>query len=183
MSYCAVEVVNKGQCNPLECKYNHDVDKSNLRRKKIVKGDTERDITKRMCHKELIKVGSCPFGTDCHFSHDFPVSLRNDPEFVQKVVQQRKERQSICVNEYHKQGACTQGERCRFNHDITDQQRQDPRLQEKMREKLSQIRMGYQIKGSSTDTGARDQSFLHAINKEVADLRKLVLEIKDRKYF
>ena len=178
MDFCAVKLVD-GSCNIAGvCRFNHDIEKSNLRRKKHVTSLKKTRDT-QICYKELAVKDSCPFGQEkCRFSHDFPESLRNDEAFIQKS---RKEamKQSLCVNEYVCKGGCYKKQRCRFNHDITDDQRQDPDIQVKMKAKLEKL--------SNKDTRGEqekkdDTNSMTNISKEIEDLRKMVLEIKGKRF-
>ena len=111
MGFCAVEFVSKGICNADECRYNHVIEHSNLRIKKPEPNENQETNHKRVCYKELLEKDSCPFGKDrCRFLHEFPESLRNDTDFIQKKLDERKMRQALCVNEYVRRGGCKKGE-------------------------------------------------------------------------
>ena len=183
MAFCAVELVAKGSCNPEECRFNHVWDKSNLRRKMGMeeKGKGNGDKRKKaMCYRELMEKGSCTFKERCHFSHDFPESLRDDSEFVQKTMQERIKKQGLCVNEFVQEGTCEKKECCRFSHKITKEQREDPVLKEKMKVQLKKISLKNK-EASHTVSNAGDSNVIvsiNDINSEMADLRKMIMELK-----
>ena len=186
MGFCAVEFVSKGICNADECRYNHVIEHSNLRKKKPETNENQETNHKRVCYKELLEKDSCPFGKDrCRFLHEFPESLRNDTDFIQKKLDERKMRQALCVNEYVRTGGCKKGGKCRFNHDITEEQRQNTDLQVKMKARLSQLSGHNHTKEKSVPETMRESNeplSIHNISKEMAELRMIVMELRDKHF-
>ena len=186
MAFCAVEFVRKGTCNAEECRYNHVIEESNLRRRRSEDHCyIDKKNSDKVCYKELAQKGSCPFGKDkCHFSHDIPESLRSDTVLTQKIMEEKKEKQALCVNEYIRKGGCNKKMKCRFNHEITEEQREDLELREKMKVKLDKMSCNNVAEKSVTQVkrGSNEFIFSNNISKEVAELRKIVLEIRDRHF-
>ena len=185
MAFCAVEFVAKGSCNADECRFNHDITDSNLRRKTSDNINNKKKYSERLCYKELEEKDSCPFGKErCHFCHDFPETLRSDRHFIQKTLEERKVKLALCVNEFYCKGGCNKKRNCRFNHEITDEQRQDPDWQTKMKvklEKISQKNIKEEVRPQIK--GGNGESHLNCnILKEMAELRMMVMELRER-YF
>ena len=185
MAFCAVEFVAKGSCNADECRFNHVIADSNLRRKNSVNNNDKKRSSGRLCYKELEEKDSCPFGKEkCHFSHDFPETLRNDTHFVEKTLQERKEKVALCVNEFLREGGCNKKRKCRFNHEITNEQRQDPELQEKIKLKLDRIsqKNPKEEASPSTKRGNEESVPICDITKEMAELRMIVMEMRNKHF-
>ena len=139
MNFCPVELVEKGSCNPENCRFNHSLEDSTLR-KRPGKKESRDAVTKQICFKEA--EGKCPRGVKCFFSHEISEAQKKNPEFLRKIKEEREQRQGLCVNEYAESGSCHKKQSCKFNHNITEEQRSDKRIKERMQEKLKQLQGG-----------------------------------------
>ena len=166
MNFCPVELVSPGQCEPSNCKYNHDREVSNLRNKHT----REKKTSRKLCYREMLERGSCPYQENCFFEHKIPESARTDPNIAQDL-ERIKQKTSKCVNEYFKVGGCNKQGNCRFSHDITEEQREDPSLQETMQKKYDALRAN---NPAGSNSSQNKQDILQKVLGEMNKLKKMI---------
>ena len=137
MNFCAIELVSKGECDPEECSFNHNIQTSVFWKERRKDNPIIERTIKSICFHEFSGKGSCPHGSRCHFDHKFPETLRNDPKVREEIDAEKERKRPLCINEYNKKGSCRKKNMCKFSHIITQEQLENKALQEKMREKFS----------------------------------------------
>jgi hypothetical protein len=161
MGFCAVELVSKGECSPETCPFNHNKDESKMNVARKLKRTTPKEPIEqqgnydKICYRELREEGSCPHGNQCHFEHAFPEELRNNEEFMDRVLEQQEKKTTKCYNEFKLKGSCQKGRACRHNHNISDELRKDPQMQAKMN-KIYETMVG---RSKQTTKKSPDQKF------------------------
>ena len=164
-----MQLVTPGECVPSECKFNHDRETSNLRRKGKPIKRKGRSIQQPPCYRELQEEKSCPYKDECRFNHDFPDTLRMDTKQAQEVCKEIEKKIATCVNEYMGIGKCRKGKECKFNHNISEEQRNDPQMQETIQKKLESMRMENKSQSANPLSVNKDAR----VEKLVEDMTKL----------
>ena len=185
MNFCAVELVSKGECDPNECRFNHDIKLSIIWKDRNANNGESSQSSKPICFKEFSEKQSCPYGDECHFDHKFPDALRQDPKVASRIKEEREKKASKCVNEYHEKGSCKIGEKlCRFSHNITQDELDDPSMQLKMRTKLEMMKkktaVVHQQQNNKESQRCKSNTLIE-MAKQMAELQKTVEQIQMQK--
>ena len=117
--FCEVAVrMGLFNCGQTNCSKRHDFDQQKLR--------------EGLCFKELRRKKSCNKGNTCKYSHQIPSSLRNDPGFLQSVVEEFKKQKSerttmssavlaekpTCTTEYYGGHNACKSRKCDLDHNL-----------------------------------------------------------------
>ena len=166
---CAFEMTEHGSCPGEEiCKTVHQ--------KQVDPSAFQRNET-RVCFRELVMEGSCPWGSEkCRFSHKITKDQREDQDYIQAQRKEKDSKASKCIHEFRVKDGCRNKDRCSFSHNISESDRNDEAMKENIKEKLTILK---KKQVNKIDQKANVVQSSHIVSKEVEALRKELLQMKE----
>ena len=142
---CEKEFLCQGSCTLNSCPFSHDIDRSK----------------EGVCIIDFERKGECRRQDRCRFSHQTPMSLRNDEAYKNSIKMRKEQTIGICFYDYLEQGSCPrskQNKRCRFSHNCSQDRRENPFVRDSILRRMQAKNFDIPIAANTpnhTNTGSR----------------------------